>query len=176
MKPLKIATATKHRMAEKMPFNQRMINGMLTPAEYLLYLIQQEAIFTQLEKHPLPHYDLPRALRIRKDVEELLLQGYKLPTVLKATQSYIEHLDSLDHQQRLAHVYLNYLAVMFGGHMLKQVVPSSGKFYEFEDMHGALLAVRAIQKDEWAEDVNKGFDFHIHIFKELEIKIRMGIF
>jgi hypothetical protein len=29
-------------------------------------------------------------------------------------------------------------------------------------------AIRAIQKDEWADEVNKGFDFMIEIFKELE--------
>jgi hypothetical protein len=40
--------------------------------------------------------------------------------------------------------------------------------YDFEDMKGAAGSVREIQTDEWADEVNKGFDFMIEIFKELD--------
>jgi hypothetical protein len=40
--------------------------------------------------------------------------------------------------------------------------------YEFEDMNESAATIRAIQKDEWADEVNKGFNFMIEIFKELE--------
>jgi hypothetical protein len=40
--------------------------------------------------------------------------------------------------------------------------------YEFENMMECAGAVRSIQKDEWSDEVNKGFDFMIEIFKELE--------
>ena len=68
----------------------------------------------------------------------------------------------------MAHVYLNYLAIMFGGQMMKTKVPSTGRMYDFENMMEAAGSIRAIQKDEWADEVNKGFDFMIEIFKELE--------
>ena len=35
-------------------------------------------------------------------------------------------------------------------------------------MMESMQSVRDIQKDEWADEVNKGFDFMIDIFKELE--------
>jgi len=57
---------------------------------------------------------------------------------------------------------------MFGGQMMKAKTPGPGHMYDFEDMKGAASSVRAIQKDEWADEVNKGFDFMIKIFKNLE--------
>jgi hypothetical protein len=57
---------------------------------------------------------------------------------------------------------------MFGGQMMKKAVPSTGRMYDFENMQEALQAVRRVQKDEWADEVNKGFDYLIAIFDELE--------
>jgi hypothetical protein len=57
---------------------------------------------------------------------------------------------------------------MFGGQMMKEKVPSQGKMYDFDDMMGAAGAIRELQIDEWSEEVNKGFDFMIDIFDELE--------
>jgi hypothetical protein len=35
-------------------------------------------------------------------------------------------------------------------------------------MQEAIQSIRNVQKDEWAEEVNKGFDFNISILDELE--------
>jgi hypothetical protein len=68
-----------------------------------------------------------------------------------------------------AHIYLNYLAIMFGGQMMKSKVPGSGKMYEFEgDMMELISSIRSIQKDEWATEVNKGFQYIINILDELQ--------
>jgi hypothetical protein len=40
--------------------------------------------------------------------------------------------------------------------------------YDFDNMMESMQSVRNIQKDEWADEVNRGFDFMIDIFKELE--------
>ena len=47
-------------------------------------------------------------------------------------------------------------------------MPSKGRMYDFENMPEALQSVRELQKDEWADEVNKGFDFIIQNFDELE--------
>ena len=44
--------------------------------------------------------------------------------------------------------------------------------YDFENMHEAVGAIRATQKDEWADEVNKGFQFIINIADELQNNIR----
>lgn len=168
MQPLKEATAAKHKEAEQMPFNQRMFRGEMNKHDYLLYLQQLHVIFSTLEQKELPHPTLNRANNVKLDIEEILAAGIEAEGVLPGTKKYAEYLSSLQGDDRLAHIYLNYLAVMFGGQMMKKVVPSSGKMYEFDDMPGAIQAVRMVQKDEWSDEVNRGFDFSIQMFAELE--------
>jgi len=170
MLPLKEAIAEKHSLVEKMTFNQRMFNGELSNEEYVLYLSQQLAIFDAIEIHELPHPALDRAGNVFQDIKELMGHGEIQITPLVATNEYRKYLNTLTkEEQLLPHVYLNYLAIMFGGQMMKAKTPGSGKMYEFDgDMREIAGSIRAIQKDEWADEVNKGFDFMIEIFKELD--------
>jgi heme oxygenase len=168
MLPLKEATAAKHALAEQASFNQRMFRGELGPQDYLLYLEQQRAVFEELERYPLPHPALSRIAGVEADIAEALAKGCSSGGVLPATRAYVDHLAGLSGEERGPHVYLNYLALMFGGQMMKQRVPSSGKMYDFDDVREAMAAVRAVQQDAWADEVNRGFDFHIALFDELQ--------
>jgi heme oxygenase len=172
MLPLKDAIAEKHSLAEKMPFNQRMFKGELSKEEYILYLCQQLAIFQAIERFPLPHTALIRCPKVFEDIKELMEledgQGVQIQP-LESTKEYQKYLRPLTQEQLLPHVYLNYLAIMFGGQMMKSKVPGSGKMYEFEgDMREIAGSIRAIQKDEWADEANKALDFNISILDELQ--------
>jgi len=63
---------------------------------------------------------------------------------------------------------------MFGGQMIKKAVPSTGRMYVFDNMQETIQSIRNVQNDEWAEEVNKGFDFNILIFDELETECSNG--
>jgi hypothetical protein len=52
--------------------------------------------------------------------------------------------------------------------MMKKAVPSKGWMYIFDNMQETIQSIRNVQKDEWAEEVNKGFDFNIQILEALE--------
>jgi heme oxygenase len=168
MLPLKEATSTKHKLAERMPFNVRMFRGLLTKDQYSLYLSQQLQIFAAIESIGLPHNSLKRADRVQSDIDELKAQGHYSGLILDSTKSYADYLRSLSYKEILPHVYLNYMALIFGGQMIKKSVPSSGQMYVFDDMQEVIQSIRTVQDDEWAEEVNKGFDFNILIFEELE--------
>lgn len=168
MLPLKEATSIKHKQAEKMPFNFRMFRGLLSRQEYLLYLNQQLQIFQAIESKGLPHSSLSRTKNVQSDIDELKSQGYNSDIILSSTQAYDDYLSSLTYEQVLPHVYLNYMAIMFGGQMMKNAVPSTGRMYNFENMQETIQSIRNVQKDEWADEVNKGFDFNILILDELE--------
>jgi len=163
---LKEATAELHSKAEKMMFNQRMFRGELSQHEYLNYLIQQSYIFQEIENRNLPHPNLQRLSSINEDINELGGYAFKIS---KPTSDYVIYLGDLNQSQLNAHIYLNYLAIMFGGQMMKSKVPGSGKMYEFEgDMMELIGSVRAIQNDEMADEVNKGFQYIINILDELQ--------
>ena len=166
MLPLKEAIAEKHSLAEKMPFNQKMFRGELNNEEYARYLTQQDAIFYTLEKNPLPHPSLNRKDLVEADIAELINEDSLVPLLL-GTAQYCDYLNTLTAEEQQPHIYLNYLAIMFGGQMMKEKTPGSGRMYEFEDMREAAGSIRAIQKDEWADEANKALDYNIDILDEL---------
>jgi len=168
MLPLKEATGMKHKQAEKMPFNIRMFEGTLSKIEYLLYLHQQLRIFQIIESKGVLYTYLSRTDRIQDDIEELKSQGVVSNSLLSSTKIYVDYLSSLSFEEILPHIYLNYMAIMFGGQLMKKKVPSTGRMYDFDNIQECLTSIRNVQKNEWAEEVNKGFDFIIMIFSELE--------
>ena len=165
---LREATAELHSKAEKMEFNQRMFRGELSNDEYLNYLIQQSYIFQEIENRNVPHDSLKRLSAIQEDINEL--GGYKFE-ILKSTSDYFIYLGDCNQTQLNAHIYLNYLALAYGGQMMKSKVPGSGRMYEFENMQECIGSVRAIQNDEMADEVNKGFQYIINILDELQTKV-----
>lgn len=165
---LKEATAEKHKLAERMPFNGRMFRGELSVKEYVHYLTQQSSIFQILEQIGLPHPSLLRLKKVFEDIQELTPQlSGRFPS-LQSTQKYGLYLQKLNYEEALPHIYLHYLALMFGGQIMKSKVPGSGRMYDFDDMREAAGSIRELQMDEWVDEVNKGFDFMIEIFDELE--------
>lgn len=166
---LREATAELHSKAEKMTFNQRMFRGELSNVEYVNYLLQQMTIFDQFETRDLIIKNLDRKEKVIEDILELN-NGVLLDEnfICPATVYYVAYLKELNDVDILPHVYLNYLALAYGGQMMKKVTPGSGKMYDFENMQELVGSIRAIQKDEWANEVNKGFQFLIAIFDELQ--------
>jgi heme oxygenase len=164
---LKESTAELHSKAEKMEFNQKMFKGELSKKEYLNYLYQQSIIFTIIEQHKLPHSDLARESNIFDDIKELETEVDNEKLHLESTKEYGVYLQSLNDEEILPHIYLNYLALAYGGQMMKTKVPGSGKMYDFNNMMECVGSIRAVQKDEWADEVNKGFEFIINILNEL---------
>jgi hypothetical protein len=178
---LKEATSEKHRKAERMPFNVLMINGKLTAPQYEWYLQAQYKIFEAIEDNfELPHPALARKEAVKVDIDSVGMvavagkapQSVFFPVSTKAIE-YAEYLKSLTQEEVEPHIYLHYLALMFGGQMIKTKVPGKGAMYEFgDDMMAAAGAIRSIQQDDWADEVNKGFDYMIDIFKELYIRMQ----
>lgn len=166
MQPLKEAIEIKHRQAEQMPFNQQLLRGELSVDDYVRYLWQQHGIFDIIEHyHVLPHPSLYRGMTILADIYELA--GNQEILYCEATHAYRAYLLALTPTSILPHIYLNYLAVMFGGQMMKKVVSGTGRFYEFDNFGDAMQSIRSIQQDSWADEANRGLDYHIEIFDEL---------
>ena len=168
---LREATAELHSKAEKMEFTQRMFRGELSKYEYVKYLYQQLSIFDSIESDELPHPSLVRADKVREDIIELSSKFDEFhhgTNILPTTLAYSQYLSTLTKEERLPHVYLNYLALVYGGQMMKNQTPGSSKMYDFENMQEVVGAIRATQKDEWADEVNKGFEYIITISDELQ--------
>jgi hypothetical protein len=58
----------------------------------------------------------------------------------------LDYLQRLSQEDANAHIYLNYLALLFGGQMMKTKVPGSGKMYGFEGVPELIASVRQFKK------------------------------
>jgi len=168
---LREATAAKHKEAESMPFNQRLMGGTLTPEEYINYLRSQLDIFQTIESaFGVPHSDMMRTENVLDDLTELGV--IDIAARGEATGRYCAYLRTLDYQTVLPHVYLNYMAVMMGGQLMRDKVPTSGRMYDFgskENLQKLVSVIRGLKTDEsWIDEVNRGYDFIIDILKELD--------
>jgi heme oxygenase len=167
---LRELTSELHSKAEKMEFNQRMLRGELTKKEYLHYLIQQACIFQCIEEHKAADIspDLARLTKVFDDIMELQKEIPLSFPQIKAANEYGSYLESLKTKQLYPHIYLNYMALMFGGQIMKSKVPGKGRMYDFDNVPELVAMIRGIQKDEWADEVNKGFQYIINILDELQ--------
>jgi heme oxygenase len=167
---LRELTAELHSKAEKMEFNQRMLRGELSKREYQHYLIQQASIFQCIEEHKLADIgpEMARLTKIFDDIMELSREVSDTFPTIEATTQYGIYLEGLKTKDLYPHIYLNYMALMFGGQIMKSKVPGKGRMYDFDNVPELVGRIRSVQKDEWADEVNKGFQYIINILDELQ--------
>lgn len=162
---LKEATADLHSKAEKTQFSQLIFSGTIPEQEYAYYLFNMYHIHNALEtKYPLPHPSLNRCNAIEKDLGVLIKLKLDLTD---STKKYIDHINSLTEDQWKAHIYVNYLAIVYGGQMIKSKVPGSGEYYNIDNMQECVGAIRAFLTDDLADEANKGFQFNIDVLEDM---------
>lgn len=167
MTSLKDAIETNHRIAESAEFNKLLLSGNVTTDQYLLYLRQLLHIFFRLEqRNVLPINDMRRADEILIDMEELN-ETNEIYSLLPTTFAYGKYLLTLPNDKLMAHVYLHYLALLFGGQMMKKKVPGSGRLYTFKNAQEIIKTIRSIQQDSWADEANYGLTQFNKILDEL---------
>lgn len=159
-----------HDLLENQPFNQRMFRGEQTELERAAYLSVHLDIFTELDKH-VPE-DLHRVKYIQQDLDAL--GGYI--DVPKSCLDYVGYLDSgslfpvtFDVS---AHIYLNYMGLLFGGQVMKKRYPNSSNIYTFVDVVTSREYIRSnVVKDtaKFIAEVRNGFEWHIDISRELGV-------
>ena len=163
---LKEATAELHRKAEKTEFSQLIFSGTIPEQEYAYYLFNMYHIHKALEdKFTLPHPSLNRCKAIEKDISVLIRLKMDLT---ESTKKYIAHINTLTEEQWRAHIYVNYLAIAYGGQMIKTKVPGLGTYYDIENMQECVGAIRALLNDDMADEARRCFMFAIRLFKDLE--------
>lgn len=174
---LKDLTKEKHTDAERTEFANLLLSGNITTEQYALYLLQMLEVYSVLEFHcaRLNLFEdlagLPRVLNIYNDLKELGIPTAQLK-LLDSSKNYINYLNELaEDEQRnhllMAHLYVRHMGDLFGGQMIKQKVPGSGSFYEFNNRSDLIAKVRSKLDDNLGDEANVAFDHAINIMKEL---------
>jgi heme oxygenase len=190
-----------HQVAERSGQMADLINGRLARTDYVVMLLNLQAIYLALE-HGLAHAPilpgidfapLYRADAIARDL------AFLSPTphlqLCTATKRYVQHLEALSAEASpmlVAHAYVRYLGDLHGGQMLRRcvsrVLQSQGQdglyFYDFGPSERVAQLIAAFrngldaiplapgQADALVHEVRLGFGMHIELFTELR---RSGI-
>jgi heme oxygenase len=162
--------AVKHEAAEKTKFVEFLLIGKIPKRMYADYLYNQYLCYRVMEEKAQKQgllSDMPelwRADKMKEDLDELV-EGDFVPQ--NSTIEYMNYLTS-EPVNLLAHVYVRHFGDMYGGQMIKKVVPSSGKMYEFENRKEMIDKIRPMLTEDLGVEANKCFDFVIQLFNELE--------
>jgi heme oxygenase len=175
MTTLRDAIHDLHHVAENTRFTKLLLSGGITPEAYSIFLQNLSPIYSQLEDHLIQNgflkdiFSIQRAELIRQDIKQLSV--FQDPvSLLKTTYSYLDHIGHIaKHNPNLllAHLYIRHFGDMYGGQMIKKVVPGSGTMYEFENKKELIEKVRAMLTLDLADEANVAMQFAIDLFEEL---------
>jgi len=177
MSKLKELTWANHQKAERTEHARKLLKGM-TPEEYHRYIYNQYVQYAVLESRAKDMSALAgienicRAKNILEDLEELESEfdiQRNVDLLCPVVAQYTGHVMSLNEiDDLLAHIYVRHFGDMYGGQMINKRNPGTGKMYEFEDVEGLKLTVRARLKDSMADEANRCFEFAMQLFEELD--------
>lgn len=168
----------KHDLAENHRFVKYLFNGTIAPELYCDYLYNQMHIYKALEERANELFvfngieSIQRYYLILDDFKSLLNYG-SIVRLFPSTQKYIDYVPKLDKDKILAHVYVRHMGDMFGGAMLKKVVPGNGKMYEFNNKNELIQKLRDMLHDGLADEANVVFDYAIQLYEELANEYRI---
>jgi heme oxygenase len=172
MTTLKALTNNNHELAEAHPFTKLLLSGKMSENIYSDFLYNQQVIYYSLEAMADSRSllnglsGIERTLKIGDDLRNL--QKYKT-TLYPSTIKYIEYITTrnLTDDQILAHLYVRHMGDLYGGQMIKRVVPGTPTMYEFENRSELISALRSKLDVSMASEANVCFEYAIELFTEL---------
>lgn len=170
---LKDLTLEKHKAAESTRFMQAVIQNQLPAEVWADWCYQRHLVYTTLEGiagslgllSDLP--GIQRAFLLYKDYHARTNRstGTYTQTALRY-QHYLLSIDK-DADLILAHVYTWHMGDLYGGQMIKRIIPGPHYSLEFVDKDKLLVNLRGKLHDGLAKEANKAFDFAIGIMDEV---------
>jgi heme oxygenase len=167
-----------HKRAENTPFIRKLLNRELGDREYSVYLANQYLMYKVLEEDAYRVLgdsefvdQIKRNPRILMDYVELSVDNP--PIILNSTIEYIKHVKTLKTKDDImSHLYVRHMGDLYGGQILKKLVPGSGAMYDFEtDIKELRVAFGRKLKTEMAKEANVCFGLIIDFLNELEINL-----
>lgn len=170
---LKNLTSTKHAEAESTLFMKAIFARNLpfefwidwTYQKWLFYGAIEEAASANHLLDDLP--DLRRVFYLFMDYTEMNTE-HKKHEFRPITIKYYNYLISIanDPNKIMAHLYTWHMGDMFGGQMIKKIVPGAHRNLEFKDAATLITNIRTKLDDSMADEVIVAFDWAIRMMKD----------
>lgn len=167
MTTLKELTWDAHKRAEQTHIMRALLTDQISTHLYAQLLYTKYEIYSAIEdKVKFDHKDLYRAQATLHDWQ---LLGCSMPACLPSLDAYVAHLRSCDSQSIWGHVYVHYLAPLYGGQIIKKKIQHRlpVMLYEFEDPHAAIAEVRSHLGTHLVTEANLAFEHVITYYSDL---------
>jgi len=169
---LKELTQERHRAAESTNFMKAVFAGTLPMETWIDYTYQKYAWYKSIETRcqslglleNLP--GIERAELILADYREMMQDRDDRHYYKLVTTDYADYIRDLkDPASVLAHLYTWHMGDMFGGQMIKKLIPAPHSHLEFENAKDLMFVLRGMLDDSMADEANRAFDWAIKILE-----------
>lgn len=162
---LKELTAENHALAEATPFMQSIFKKRMPLSVWADYTYQKSVFYGSIETVArdagltLDCLEIERGLKLYQDAGEMLED--KFPRLRQVTIDYSRYILSLAGQpdRIMGHLYTWHMGDLFGGQMIKKVLPPPHRNLDFADVDGLKLKIRAKLDDSMADEANCAFEW-----------------
>jgi heme oxygenase len=172
---LKDLTSTKHAEAESTPFMKAVFAKTLPFDLWVDWTFQKTLFYNTIENAAgatgllgdLP--DIRRSFYLYLDFKEMNKdnKGYKYRQVCIDYHDYLMSIAN-DPTKVMAHLYTWHMGDMFGGQMIKKIVPGAHRNLEFKDTTTLITNIRAKLDDSMGDEANVAFDWAIRMMRDYD--------
>jgi heme oxygenase len=172
---LKELTWESHQKAEDTPFMKAVFAKTMPEELWIDWTYQKWLFYGAIEGAAganrllgdLP--DLRRAFYLFMDYNEMNT-AHKKHEFRPIVIDYYNYIISIanDPNKVMAHLYTWHMGDMFGGQMIKKIVPGSHRNLEFKDADSLKMSIRAKLDDSMADEANMAFDWAIRMMREYD--------
>lgn len=173
---LKELTADKHKEAESTPFMKAVFAKNLPFDLWVDWTYQKTLFYGTIEGaagacgllNDLP--DIRRAFYIYTDFVEMAKDQNLKPVYRQTVIDYHNYILSIsqDSNKVMAHLYTWHMGDMFGGQMIKKIVPGSHRALEFSDVKTLMTNIRTKLTDDMADEANTAFEWAIKMMRDYD--------
>lgn len=175
---LKELTWDSHQAAEGTPFMQAVFKKRMPVLVWGNYTFQKSVIYNTIEnvcrynKLTLDILDIERSVQLYLDAQEIL-GDMSVVRVRPITGEYSRYLLSLvnEPERILAHLYVWHMGDLYGGQMIKKVLPPPHRNLEFTDVEGLKTAIRAKLNDTMGAEANVAFEWAMKLMRTYDTEL-----
>lgn len=174
---LKELTAEKHKQAEETKFMKAVFARKLPDDLWHDFVHQKWLIYNAIE-------NVAGALGLLKDIPPDIFRTFKLfDDYRKMTGGVSKHefrRPAIDYhkyilsiypnaEKIMAHLYTWHMGDLYGGQMIKRIVPGPHTSLEFKDVDTLKSVIRTKLNDNMADEANVAFDWAIKLFNDYDL-------
>lgn len=167
MTTLKELTWCAHKRAEQTHIMCALLTDQISKELYCDLLYTKYEIYRTIEDRvTFNNVELYRAQATLNDWQTLKCS---LPRCISSLDKYVSHVRSCDSEHIWGHVYVHYLAPLYGGQIIKKKIEHRlpVTLYEFADPQAAIAEVRSHLGIHLVREANLAFESVIEYYSDL---------